>query len=82
MHDGEIVAKEVMPDHVHVFVRVGPTDAPAQVVRAFKAAADVARDKVGRLRLVSLFCSAEPVGQTPTMVRRCSMPLKSSSLRV
>ena len=44
--------------------------------------ADVARDKVGRLRLVSLFCSAEPVGQTPMMVRRCSMPLKSSSLRV
>ena len=25
-----------MPDHVHMFVRVGPTDAPAQVVRAFK----------------------------------------------
>ena len=32
----QIVAKEVMPDHVHLFVRVGPTDAPAQVVRAFK----------------------------------------------
>ncbi|MDT5255365.1 MAG: REP-associated tyrosine transposase, partial [Mycobacterium sp.] len=31
----QIVAKEVMPDHVHLFVRVGPTDAPAQVVRAF-----------------------------------------------
>jgi len=25
-----------MPDHVHLFVCVGPTDAPAQVVRAFK----------------------------------------------
>lgn len=35
-HDWEIVANEVMPDHVHLFVRVGPTDAPAQVVRAFK----------------------------------------------
>ena len=35
-HGWEIVAKEVMPDHVHLFVRVGPTDAPAQVVRAFK----------------------------------------------
>jgi putative transposase len=33
-HGGEIVAKEVMPDHVHLCVRVGPTDAPAQVVRA------------------------------------------------
>jgi putative transposase len=32
----EIVAREVMPDHVHLFVRVGPTDAPAAVVRAFK----------------------------------------------
>lgn len=32
----EVVAKEVMPDHVHLFVRVGPTEAPAQVVRAFK----------------------------------------------
>jgi putative transposase len=31
----EIAAKEVMPDHVHLFVRVGPTDAPAAVVRAF-----------------------------------------------
>jgi putative transposase len=35
-HDWEIVAKGVMPDHVHLFVRVGPTDAPAQVVRVFK----------------------------------------------
>lgn len=29
-HGWEIVAKEVMPDHVHLFVRVGPTDAPAR----------------------------------------------------
>jgi putative transposase len=35
-HGWEIVAKEVMPDHVHLFVRVGPTDTPAAVVRAFK----------------------------------------------
>ena len=35
-HGWQIVAKEVMPDHVHLFVRVGPTDPPAQVVRAFK----------------------------------------------
>jgi putative transposase len=27
----QIVAKEVMPDHVHLFVRVGPTDSPASV---------------------------------------------------
>ncbi len=35
-HGWQIVAKEVMPDHVHLFVRVGPADAPASVVRAFK----------------------------------------------
>ena len=35
-HGWQIVAKEVMPDHVQLFVRVGPTDAAAQVVRAFK----------------------------------------------
>jgi putative transposase len=35
-HGWEIVVKEVMPDHVHLFVWVGPTDAPAAVVRAFK----------------------------------------------
>ncbi|TDH47935.1 IS200/IS605 family transposase [Mycobacterium eburneum] len=35
-HGWEIVASEVMPDHVHLFVQVGPTDAPASVVRAFK----------------------------------------------
>ena len=35
-HSWEIVAEEVMPDDAHLFVRVGPTDAPAQVVRAFE----------------------------------------------
>ena len=35
-HGWRIVAKEVMPDHVHVFVRVGPADAPAAVVRVFE----------------------------------------------
>jgi putative transposase len=31
----EIVAREVMPDHVHIFVRVRPTDSPAEVARRF-----------------------------------------------
>jgi putative transposase len=35
-HSWEIVAKEVVPDHMHLFVRVGPTDAPAKVVRPSK----------------------------------------------
>jgi putative transposase len=35
-HGWQIVAHEVMPDHVHLFVRVGPADAPASVVRAVK----------------------------------------------
>ncbi len=32
----EILASEVMPDHVHLFVSVPPKYAPAQVVRLFK----------------------------------------------
>ena len=31
-----IVASEVMPEHVDIFVKVGPTDSPAEVARAFK----------------------------------------------
>ncbi len=31
-----IVAREVMPDHVHLFVRVRTKDSPAEVVRRFK----------------------------------------------
>jgi putative transposase len=38
-HSWEIVAKEVMPGHVGLLVRVGPTDAPAAVVRACKGRA-------------------------------------------
>ena len=32
----EIVASEVMADHVHLFVRVRPTDSPAHVARLLK----------------------------------------------
>jgi putative transposase len=50
-HAWQIVAKEVMPDHVHLFVRVGPTDAPAAVVRAFKGrTARVLRQEFPHLR--------------------------------
>ena len=42
-HAWQIMAKEVMPDHGHLFVPVGPTDAPAQVVRAFKFKGRAAR---------------------------------------
>ena len=50
-HGWQIVAKEVMPDHVHLFVRVGPTDAPTQVVRTFKGlAARVLRQEFAHLR--------------------------------
>lgn len=35
-HGWQIVATEVVPDHVHLFVRVGPSVAPASVVRAFR----------------------------------------------
>jgi putative transposase len=47
----QIVANEVMADHVHLFVRVGPTDAPALVVRAFTGrTAGVFRHEFARLR--------------------------------
>ena len=72
-----IVAKDVMPDHVHLFVRVGPTDAPAAVVRAFKRrTARVLREEFPRLRycakvLWSLVCFAASVGYvSETTVRR------------
>lgn len=32
----EIVTREVMVDHVHLFLRVRPTDSPAQVARILK----------------------------------------------
>ena len=50
-HGWQIVAKEVMPDHVHMFVGVAPTDAPAQAVRAFKGrTARVLRQEFPHLR--------------------------------
>jgi putative transposase len=36
LHSWHAVAKEVMPDHVRLRVRVGSADAPAQVAEAFK----------------------------------------------
>ena len=78
-HGWEIVAKEVMPDHVHLFVRVGPTDAPAPapVVRALRGrTARVLRQEfryVGRLARVlwSRSCFAASVGCVwGSMVRR------------
>jgi putative transposase len=32
---GQIVAGEVLPDHVHIFVRVGPVVSPAEVADRF-----------------------------------------------
>lgn len=50
-HGWQIVAKEVMPDHVHLSVRVGPTDAPARVVRVFQGrTARVLRQEFAHLR--------------------------------
>jgi putative transposase len=50
-HGWEIVAKEVMADHGHLFVGVGPTDAPSAVVRSVKGrTARVRREEVPYLR--------------------------------
>ena len=35
-NDWQIVAREVVADHVHVFVRIRPTDSPAEVARKRK----------------------------------------------
>jgi putative transposase len=67
-HGWQMVAKEVVPDHVHLFVRVGPTDAPALVVRRFKGrAARVLRQEFPYVRrpakvLRSPSCFAAPAG--------------------
>ena len=37
-HGFEILALEVMPDHVHLFVSASPRYSPAEVVKAFKGA--------------------------------------------
>jgi putative transposase len=35
-HSWDILALEVAPDHIHLFVSVFPTDVPHMVIRAFK----------------------------------------------
>ncbi|HYZ57275.1 MAG TPA: IS200/IS605 family transposase [Streptosporangiaceae bacterium] len=35
-HGWRIVACEIMPDHVHLFVKTGPQDAPSYVANQFK----------------------------------------------
>ena len=35
-HGWEIATLEIMPDHVHLFVKVSPVDAPHYVVQQFK----------------------------------------------
>jgi putative transposase len=76
-HGWEIVAKEVMPDHVHLFVWVGSTDAPAQVVGPPKGrTARVLRSEFPCLRglakaLWSPSCFAASVGYvSESTVRR------------
>ena len=35
-HDWQIIALEVMPDHVHLFVKAHPKDSPSYVANQFK----------------------------------------------
>jgi putative transposase len=35
-HKWQIATMEVMPDHVHIFVKCGPTDSPNHIVSQFK----------------------------------------------
>jgi REP-associated tyrosine transposase len=77
-HGWQIVTHEVMPDHVHQLVRVGPTAAPARLVRAFKGpTARVLRREFPHLGnhakvLWSPSCLAASVGDvSESTVRRC-----------
>ena len=46
-----VVACEVMPDHVHLFVKTGPADSPAHVANQFKGfASRVLRGEFPHLR--------------------------------
>ena len=50
-HGWQIVAHEMMPDHVHLFVRVGLADAPESVARAFNGRTTrILRQEVRHLR--------------------------------
>lgn len=44
-HDFEILAQEIMPDHVHLFVSAKPKYAPSDIVRLFKGATSRALKK-------------------------------------
>jgi putative transposase len=50
-HDWQVVATDVMPDQVHLFVRVSPIDAPAGLVCGFSGrTARVPRQEFAFLR--------------------------------
>jgi putative transposase len=58
-NDWQIVAKEVMADHVHLFVRVRRIDAPAEVVRRFRGrTARVLRQEFRWLARSEVLCSS------------------------
>lgn len=59
--DWDILALEVAPDHVHLFVGVKPTDASNQVAKAFKGRSNYLRKEFPELlKLLSLW-SRSPV---------------------
>jgi len=35
-HDWQVIALEVIPDHVHLFVKTHPTDSPSHIANQFK----------------------------------------------
>lgn len=78
-HGGEIVTQRVTGDHVHLLVRVGPTDASAQVLRAFiRRTAWVLQQEFAYLRRLttvswSPLCVAAPVGEVSEWPARRSI---------
>ncbi len=84
-HGWQIVVKEVMPDHVHLFVRVGPTDAPALVARAFKGrTARVLRCEFAHLRNRAKCCGRRRISRhrsDTSRSQRCDATSGTSGMR-
>jgi putative transposase len=81
-NDWQIVAREVMPDHVHIVVGVRPTDSPAEVARHCSAGANgtsrVARAEfawLGRRRVLwsKSYFAASVAYVSEATVRRCAV---------
>jgi putative transposase len=71
----QVVAREVMPDHVHILVRLRPANSPAELARRFKGRTSrvlrAESNRLGRKRVLwSKSYVAASVGYVSETVRR------------